>query len=219
MNPTQAPGVAGQAVYTKSVLRLYDLVVLGISNRFIWQCPTARLLNHYNTYVTSNHLDVGVGTGYFLDHCRFPSHRPRVALMDMNANALQFASQRIARYEPVLFQQNVLQQIQASVPPFDSVGINYLLHCLPGAMSEKAVAFDHLHEVMKPDACIFGATLLQQGVPRTRMAQRLMAFYNRKGIFGNTEDGLDDLHREMTSRFRNVTVETAGCVALFAGVR
>lgn len=34
---------AGQAVYTKSNLAVYDFVVLGVSNRFIWKCPTARL--------------------------------------------------------------------------------------------------------------------------------------------------------------------------------
>ncbi len=31
---------AGQAVYTKQTLAVYDFVVLGISNRFLWKCPT-----------------------------------------------------------------------------------------------------------------------------------------------------------------------------------
>ena len=57
---------AGQAVYSKRVLRIYDFVVLGVSNRFIWKCPTQRLEQHYNQHITANHLDVGVGTGYFL---------------------------------------------------------------------------------------------------------------------------------------------------------
>jgi len=38
--------LAGQAVYTRRLLRAYDLIVLGISNRFIWRCPTPRLLRH-----------------------------------------------------------------------------------------------------------------------------------------------------------------------------
>lgn len=65
--------VAGQAVYTKRVLHVYDLFVLGFSNRFVWRCPTPALLAHYDRHVTANHLDVGVGTGYFLDRCHFPS--------------------------------------------------------------------------------------------------------------------------------------------------
>ncbi len=34
--------VAGQAVYTKAILAMYDLLVLGVSNPFIWKCPTPR---------------------------------------------------------------------------------------------------------------------------------------------------------------------------------
>src|SRR5687767_12118685 len=75
---------AGQAVYSQGTLRVYDWVVLGISNRFIWQCPTPGLVAHYNKHLSANHLDVGVGTGYFLDRCRFRSPTPGVALMDLN---------------------------------------------------------------------------------------------------------------------------------------
>ena len=39
---------AGQAVYTKRTLGAYDLIVLGLSNRLIWKCPSQRLLEHYN---------------------------------------------------------------------------------------------------------------------------------------------------------------------------
>lgn len=78
MSVTAEQVTAGQAVYTKRTLALYDILVLGISNRLIWKCPTARLVDHYNTHLTANHLDVGVGTGYFLDRCRFPSATPQI---------------------------------------------------------------------------------------------------------------------------------------------
>ena len=58
---------AGHAVYTKSLLRLYDLGVLGLSARLIWRCPAARILDLYQRYATSNHLDVGFG-GVITDH-------------------------------------------------------------------------------------------------------------------------------------------------------
>src|SRR5262249_7044284 len=64
---------AGHAVYTKRMLTVYDFVVLVISNRLIWKCPSRRILELYNRHVTGNHLHVGVGTGYFLARCRFPS--------------------------------------------------------------------------------------------------------------------------------------------------
>jgi 2-polyprenyl-3-methyl-5-hydroxy-6-metoxy-1,4-benzoquinol methylase len=208
---------AGQAVYTRQNLALYDFVVLGVSNRLIWKCPTQRLLDFYNQNVTANHLDVGVGTGYFLDQCHFPSSTPRVALMDLNSNTLEFASQRIARYKPELYRRNVLDPISLDGGKFDSLGINYLLHCLPGSIESKSAAFEHLKALMNPNAVIFGSTLLQGGVSRSWVAKRLMEAYNKKGVFSNQRDDLDGLKQVLSSSFRDVSVEVVGCVALFSG--
>ena len=208
---------AGQAVYSKRILRVYDFVVLGVSNRFIWKCPTQRLEQHYNQHITENHLDVGVGTGYFLDRCRLPSPSPRIALLDLNQNALEFASQRIARYKPETFRRNVLEPISIDGARFDSVGINFLLHCVPGPIESKAVALDHLKGLMNPNAVLFGSTLLQGGVTRNWLATRLMDTYNKKGIFSNRYDDLDGLKRALSQRFREVFVDVVGCAALFSG--
>ena len=216
MNVSAKQIEAGQAVYSRRTLAAYDFVVLGVSNRFIWQCPTAGLERHYNKHVSANHLDVGVGTGYFLDRCRFPSPTPRVALMDLNAETLAFASQRIARYKPETYRRNVLEPIAFEAGKFDSVGINYLLHCIPGGIESKAVAFDHLKALMNPNAVLFGSTLLQGGVPRSWFARRLMDLYNKKGIFANERDDLDGLQRALASRFRDVSVQVVGCAALFS---
>lgn len=217
MKATQERVFAGQAVYTKRALGAYDFVVLGISNRFLWKCPTQRLIEHYNSHVSTNHLDVGVGTGYFLDNCRFPSPTPRIALMDLNPNTLEFASERIERYKPEFYRRSVLDPIQIDAPKFDSVGINYLLHCVPGTIESKAIAFDHLKVLMNPKAVLFGATLLQGGAPRNWFAKRLMDIYNEKGIFSNAADHLDGLIKELRKRFNDVSVEVVGCAALFCG--
>jgi hypothetical protein len=52
-NVTSKQVEAGQAVYTNRTLAVYDLVVLGISNRFIWKCPTRRLEEHYNQHISN----------------------------------------------------------------------------------------------------------------------------------------------------------------------
>ena len=217
MNATQEEVLAGQAVYTKEMLGAYDFMILGVSNRFLWKCPTQRLVEHYNKHVTANHLDVGVGTGYFLDNCTFPSATPRVALMDLNQNTLEYASKRIARYKPEMYRRSVLEPIQMDSPQFDSVGLNYLLHCVPGTIESKAIAFDHLKTLMKPKAVVFGSTLLHGGVPRSWFAERVMKAYNKKGIFSNREDHLDGLTKELNKRFKDVSVEVVGCAALFSG--
>lgn len=216
MEITQEQVNAGQAVYTKRTLSVYDLVVLGISNKFIWKCPTPKLIEHYNQHITDNHLDVGVGTGYFLDRCTMASESPRIALMDLNQETLNYASNRITRYKPETYQRNVLEPIEFDQPLFDSVGVNYLLHCLPGTMQSKTVLFGHLHPLMNEGATVFGSTLLHNGVPRSALAKRLMAVYNKKGIFSNTHDDLDALKTGLENHFNNVDIKLIGCAAVFS---
>lgn len=217
MSHTPEEVAAGQAAYTPQTLPWYDFVVLSLSNRWIWKCPTARMLQHYSRHVSANHLDVGVGSGYFVDCCRFPSEDPRVALMDLNRDALSFAAQRISPRRVEIHHANVLEPISGDIRPFDSIAVNYLLHCLPGSIRSKAVVFDHLTEVLNSGGVIFGATLLQGGVRRGWLARRLMSVYNRRGIFFNGQDDLDGLRLSLETRFRDVSIEVHGCGALFSG--
>lgn len=208
--------MAGQAVYTPAVLRLYDAWVLGISNRWIWKCPTPRLLKHFNRHVSGNHLDAGVGTGYFLDRCRFPQAEPRVALLDLNPHALRTASRRIARYRPEVYQANVLEPLPSDIPPFDSISLNYVLHCLPGTMETKGRAIEHLRARLEPGGVVFGSTLLGQGVSGGPMARWLQNRYNARGIFCNATDDLDGLRSVLRGEFDEVELEVVGCAALFS---
>lgn len=211
---------AGQAVYSRRVLSLYDWFVLGFSNRCIWRCPTRCLEELYRRHLSRNHLDVGVGTGYFLDRCGPTgddrSAPPRIALMDVNPTCLETAAQRIARYRPQSLQRNILEPVAADGPPFHSIAINYVLHCLPGTMGEKAIVFDHLRPLLAPGGVIFGSTILAGGVASSLMARWLMAAYNRKGIFGNRHDTLEALQQALAERFDAWHVDTRGCVALFS---
>jgi SAM-dependent methyltransferase len=206
---------AGQAIYTRTTLSLYDFAVLGISNSLIWRCPTRRILDLYDLNVSEYHLDVGVGTGWYLDHCRFPVARPRIALLDLNPHSLRAASDRIARYVPQQYRADVLRPIGLPIPPVRSIAFTYLLHCLPGTMTKKAVALDHALPLLEPDGVLFGATLLASGVHRSAAAKRLMAFYNRKGIFSNKSDGPEGLRNELERRFAHVEINVVGCGALF----
>lgn len=208
---------AGQAIYSAGILRLYDWYVLGLSNRLVWRCPTAKIEQLYREHLSGNHLDVGVGTGYFLDRCPFPERSPRIVLMDLNPTCLAAASERIARYEPQQVQCNILEPIQYDGPQFASISMNYVLHCLPGTLSQKSVVFDHLKSLLRPNGTLFGSTILGDGLPRNLMAQTLMSVYNRKGIFSNQDDSLQALQDALDRRFESCRVDTVGCVALFWG--
>jgi len=217
MTITEQQVEAGQAIYSKSMLGIYDWFVLGFSNRLIWKCPSKHISALYDRHVTSNHLDVGVGTGYFLDRCRFPNDHPRLGLMDLNANCLDAAGRRMARYHPEVYRANILDPIGLDISRFDSISLTYLLHCLPGTIKTKSAVFRHLKPLLNPGGVMFGATLLSEGGYRSWAAKRLMAFYNSKGIFTNDHDDLQGLRVVLSEHFTTVTVDVVGYAAMFSG--
>ncbi|WOO41643.1 class I SAM-dependent methyltransferase [Rubellicoccus peritrichatus] len=206
----------GQAVYSNKVLSIYDLWVLGISNSFIWKCSTKLLRSEFFEFATENHLDVGVGTGYYLEKCLI-YEKCRIGLIDLNANSLQAAASRIHQRKPEIYQANVLDKLNLVCDRFDSISMNYLLHCLPGTIKEKSVVFDNLIPYLNKNGVVFGSTLLGTGIEKSGMASWLMAFYNRKGIFHNSQDSLDDLTSALNNHFTKVEVKVVGCAAVFSG--
>jgi hypothetical protein len=213
---TQNDTLPGQAVYTRFFLKFYDFCVLGISNHFIWKCPTKKILSHYNQLITGNHLEIGVGTGYYLDNCAFPVKSPRVVLGDLNPNCLQKTSQRIQRYFPASVPVDVLKPLTVPPPGFDSIAVNYVLHCLPGTMEDKGKIFSNIKELMNPNGIIFGSTILFGDVRKSGTAEKLMRLYNSKKIFSNENDSLGQLKKALELHFSEVKIEVVGCVALFS---
>lgn len=210
-------GAAGAAVYSKLVLSIYDLFVLGFSNQFVWQCPSQRILDFYNQHISDNHLDVGVGTGYFLHHCHFPSNTPVLALVDLNPNSLQMAAHRLRRYQPTNYLADILTPLPLEIKGFTSIGLNYLLHCLPGTMASKGIIFEHLKPCLARGGVVFGSAILGEGVQHNVLGRLLMKIYNAKGIFNNRRDNVEDLVGCLTKYFRRHTLRIEGSVALFAG--
>src|ERR1700731_920308 len=74
---------SGASVYSPTILKLYDFGVLGLSNRFVWQCPTKTvLLPFYKEHLGLKHLDVGVGTGFYIARAGLTSSH-QVGLLDL----------------------------------------------------------------------------------------------------------------------------------------
>lgn len=210
---------AGAAVYNRATLLAYDLWVLGLSNRYAWHCPTPSLLAHFESHVGARHLDIGVGTGYLLNHCRFPVADPVVVLADLNPASLAAAAHRIRHLHPRTHELNVLQPFALPEAPFDSVSMNYLLHCLPGRLQDKQPAVRHAVAQLKPGGVLFGATILGDGVAHNALGGLLMKAYNWRGIFSNREDSAEALLQVLRQELRDADVQVIGKVALFSGRR
>lgn len=211
--------VLGHAVYSRPMLLVYDFLVLGLGNRFVTRCPSKAILGMYDDNVSDRHLEVGVGTGYFPDRCRFPSASPRIALCDINPNSLRITSERLARYRPECFQRDVLQPLDLDGARFKSIGCNYLLHCLPGAIPEKAVVFDRLHDLLEPGGVLFGSTILRIGSDASFLSKMVIDLYNLLGIFANGKDSLADLEGALRGRFADVSITVRGSAAMFRARR
>lgn len=211
---------AGAAVYSPFVLKLYDAWVLGVSNCWAWCCPTRDvLLPFYRKHARRRHLDVGVGTGYYLAHAGFGADQ-QVALLDLNETSLRTAAQRMGLAHHGLFAADVMQPLTLPGQPlFDSIALFYLLHCLPGAMDDKARAFAHLKTFLAPGGVLYGATILGDDAGHNGFGRKLMDVYNRKGIFGNRGDTLEGLQSALRHHFAQVEVQQHGVVALFRAER
>jgi hypothetical protein len=202
------------AVYTPVMLAIYDRLVHGFSNRFAWHCPTERLLDLYRSNLASRHLEAGVGTGFFIDRAN-PAAFERLVLLDINRHCLARSARRLARFRPLLLEANLLAPLNLELKPVDSIGLTYVLHCLPGRMADKLKVIDHLRPMMSERAVLFGATILGRGIEPNAAAGALLAIYNSKGVFNNLDDDLASLADGLRVRFAAVDIETEGCVALF----
>lgn len=202
------------AVYTPFTLAIYDVLVHGLSNRFAWRCPTERLVALYRENLASEHLEAGVGTGLLLDRSA-TAKLERLVLLDANRECLDRSGQRLARFKPTLRQVNLLAPIALPIAPVASVGLTYVLHCLPGRMDEKLKAIDHLRPLMRDRATLFGATILGRGVTPNAAASTLLELYNAQGVFNNRDDDIAALSDGLRRRFARVEIAQEGCAAIF----
>jgi SAM-dependent methyltransferase len=209
-------GYAGQKTYTPTFLEhIYDRIVVGFSNTWVWRCPSATITRLYDENVADVHLDVGPGTGYFLARCSFPTPKPAITLLDLNVHVLEVASRRIAHYAPSTYQANLLEPLDFEAAGFGSIALTHVLHCLPGTIDEKASILHRLAAVLRPGGRLFGTTVLARGVPHTPLSRAHIRGLNRKGIFSNREDDLEGLDRALAGHFSDYELTTTGSVARF----
>lgn len=206
--------IPGQASYTPLNLLFYDWVILGLFLRFIWRCPSENIQDLYQQNIGKRHLDIGVGTGYFLDHCAF-SEKPEIHLLDLNENCLRTTAQRLSRYSPKTVQANALKPLPLGNDKFDSVALSMLLHCLPGNLESKAVIFRSIKAHLAPGGVVFGGTILTGGVEQTILSRALLAFLNSRGVFTNAEDDLSGLDSVLKREFSHYEIKVSGSAALF----
>lgn len=200
---------ARASIYNGLTLRLYDLGVLGLTNSLIWRCPTKLLVEHYRKQVGAAHLDIGPGTGYYLERVDARS----ISLLDLNDSSLSAAAERIeSQAEVFALRQSFFDPIDSNLT-FDSIGLNFLMHCIPD--SHKWTRLAELCEHLAPGGTIFGSTVIPDRAEANAVAVFLNGIYNRLGVFGNSEDTSSDITKSLQG-LSHVQVERVGQVILFS---
>ncbi|MDV8057028.1 MULTISPECIES: class I SAM-dependent methyltransferase [unclassified Rhodococcus (in: high G+C Gram-positive bacteria)] len=203
----------GAAPYSKLFLAIYDLWVIRLSNDYGWRCNRKHFVDLYRERIGRRHLEVGPGSGWVLANIDLPTNID-LTLVDLNANSLEHTDSRLD-VSPTLIEHDVMRPLPENVDTFDSVSINYVLHCLPGDWSTKSVALTNLANVLRPEGVLFGSTVIGVDQKYTALGAALMFAYNRIGAFGNRHDDLPGLRQVLSDRFEQVEVTMVGNVALF----
>jgi ubiquinone/menaquinone biosynthesis C-methylase UbiE len=212
--------------YTPLVLKLYDFIVLGFANTFCWRCPTKSVLLPFFKQPAgqTSHLDEGVGTGYYLVNSLHVLAQSKITLADLNPNTLNTTTNRLIHSG--CNKANIHEIVHDVFTPLpgdlqgsqDAISLFYLLHCLPGRMSDKAPeVFKHLSPALKPEGTLYGATGLGKPLPSWWMGRRWLKFVNGKGDLDNYNDTEEDLRAALEEYFEDVEVRVVGQVALFVG--
>lgn len=56
----------GANLYTRGILRIYDVIAHTVNGNYLWKCPAKPvLIPFFHANAGPRHMDVGVGTGYF----------------------------------------------------------------------------------------------------------------------------------------------------------
>lgn len=201
-----------QWYFNPLLLPLYDFFVYRFVSRYIWGCSNNLLISRYRYYVNKNHLEVGVGTGYLL-HKSNPLSIS-LDLMDLSKTCLHQSHKRLSRYTPNIIKHNILEEPIEEDKRYDSIGINYVMHCVTGNFTEKGIVFNNLKMLLKDNGVIFGATVLKNP-QSSRLALLLIKSLNYIGIFNNRDDDLEDLKNALNKYFKYVNVEIKSSVAFF----
>ncbi|NOT97652.1 MAG: methyltransferase type 12 [Sideroxydans sp.] len=205
-----------QQYFNKLSLFFYDFILYGLISKYAWGSSLQRLDSHYKKYIRSNHLEVGVGTGFLLNRVTFDSDKPRLALMDLSGACLERTKLKVSRYAPEIYIQNLLEPMKNRMAQFDSISINYVMHCIPGSFNEKGIAFKYLKPLLSKNGVLFGTTVLSEGVRKNMLAQPFMWLLNILGIFNNRKDNASDLQYYLGENFQLIEFEVIGVTAFFA---
>lgn len=200
-------------IYKGLLLKIYDGFVVYYSNHWMWDYPRLRQLDFYNRYATAHHAEVGLATTWYLENFRKRYNSYDFTLIDLSADALSYAQDRL-EHGPIRSVIKSLSTIHTDIleniptdKKFNSVGLNFVIHCLPGTIESKTRAIANIADILTDDGVLFGTTLLGQPAQSHINAKVVNKLYNRLGVFSNTTDTHEGLKNILEQHFHEVSID------------
>ncbi|KAF5630118.1 methyltransferase [Fusarium sp. NRRL 52700] len=230
---------AGPSGYTPFSLSIYDAYVLRFSMPVYWGCSTKKdLLPLFSDNFSKRHVDIGVGTGYFLveaiqDARRDPGDQ-HVTLVDLSEHSLATARERVQSRHPEVDIRCILANAGDPLPgslrdeKFDSASLFLILHCMSGPTTSKAKAIANAKSLLTSQGVLVGCTVLgkqwektdggyviKNEKPRGMLAGLALRLYNERGIFDNWQDDPNVLGEALKAEFDEVETSVVDLMFLF----
>lgn len=197
------------------ILPFYDKIVNDINCKYIWKCNKENIFKLYKKNIKKNHLEIGPGTGYFLKKYTFSN----LYLMDINKDILLFSKKELEKNNKniKIYHHNIFQK-KLYLNNIDSIGINYVLHCIDGNLENK-IELLHKNLRTKKDVVIFGATVINIDKYQNSLAKIELDFLNYFGIFHNKEDNFENVIKYFEENKIEFYFEIIGNVFLFSFIK
>ena len=191
---------------------MYDIIVNDVNCRYVWKCEKNHIFNLYKQNISKNHLEIGPGTGYFLKNYSFSN----LTLMDVNEDTLSFSKNQLKAQSKKIqnFHHDIFKQ-KKYVKDIDSVGVNYVLHCVDGKLEDK---LDRLAKnlITDRDVIIFGASIIQKEQEKNKITEAELYFLNQMNIFHNQYDYASNAIRYFEKNKIKYNYNVIGNVFLFS---
>ncbi|KAI1824652.1 methyltransferase [Xylaria intraflava] len=216
-------------IYTPLFLKLYQLYIIKYSLPVLWKCdPETFLVPLFTENFTTNHLDCGVGNGYFpqsaLSRIDKSCDEYSLTLLDVQEASLRSARARIESSAPKVKLRCVRADMRESTPAalagsqFSSISMFNLLHCVPGG-NDKWRIISTYKDLLQDDGVLVGCTLLGPRHASNWFTWLNLKYLNAIGAINNSEDSEIELIRTLHENFSEVEARIVGMVFLFRAGR
>ena len=133
--------------------------------------------------------------------------------MDINQPILNESKKNLElKYSNIQVINHDIFKKPIKIDNLESVGINYVLHCVPGNLEYK---FENLLKNLPTNVNIFGASVINDSDKQTSLSKAELYFLNNKGIFNNHQDYSEDFLNFMLNQKINFNHKIIGNVLIF----